>query len=328
MGVLIAAFVVAFVPALLFVLFFRLLDIYEKEPVWVVTLAFLWGAIPAVLIAGIAEVVGITLYSASMNADPQAAQGVLAAVLAPILEETAKAAFLAMLFFFMRRQIDSPLDGLIVGATVGLGFAASENVVYLLGAYGDAGTQGFVVTAILRIGFLGFGHALFTGVTGLGFAYARFGRGAWRFWAPVLGLLGAMSLHAIWNGALVAGQPIITFALHWLALIGMLVLVGVLLGRERKWMRPELEEEVRYGLVQPDEVRRACAVWGRVGTEIAALFTGGWGSRRAKERFYRDLSELALCKHNLRTLGDDPKGVGEMQQLRARLAPDRARAGF
>ena len=49
MGIFLAALVVAFVPALLYVLFFRLLDVYEKEPLWFITCAFAWGAIPAVM---------------------------------------------------------------------------------------------------------------------------------------------------------------------------------------------------------------------------------------------------------------------------------------
>ncbi|MFZ4515226.1 MAG: PrsW family glutamic-type intramembrane protease, partial [Acidimicrobiia bacterium] len=172
-----------------------------------------------------------------------------------------------------------------------------------------------------------FGHALFTGVAGLGFAYARFGRGGWRIAAPILGMAGAMLMHGMWNGSLVLGHPFWVLALHWGAFVGLMVLIGVYVARERRWMLAELTEEAGYGLVTADEVQRTCSVWRRAGTEIGALFTGGPGSLRAKERFYRDLSELALVKHNLRTLGDDKKAVPEIQTLRARLSTRRARAG-
>jgi RsiW-degrading membrane proteinase PrsW (M82 family) len=325
-GIFLAALVVAFVPALLYVLFFRLLDVYEKEPLWFITCAFAWGAIPAVMLAGVAEIIGSIVVSSGVSADPGSAQGIGAAVLAPLFEEGAKALFLAAFFFAFRRQIDSPLDGLVVGATIGLGFAASENVLYLLSGYGDGGLGGFVFIAIVRIVFLGFGHALFTGVTGLGFSYARLGKGVWKVLGPILGLIGGMALHATWNGSLVLGQPLVVFAMHWLLVIGMIVLVGFVLANERKWMRVELYEEVQYGLISAEEMRRASSVWRRIGTELGALFTGGPGSLRAKERFYRDMSALASCKHNLRTLGDDPAAPAEIQALRARLAPDRQRA--
>lgn len=326
MGVLIVTIFVAFVPALLYVLLFRLLDVYEKEPLWLVSIAFVWGAIPAAIIAIIGEVVGSIAYSALVSADPDQVGAVGAAVLAPLMEELGKGLFLAILFFAFRRQIDSPLDGLVIGATVGLGFAATENVIYLFGSYADGGTSALVFTAVLRIVVLGFGHALFTGLTGLGFAYARVGRGAVRVLGPIFGLLGGMALHAMWNGSLVAGYPLWVLALHWLSVVAMMVLIGVFLSRERRWMVGELNEEVGYGLLTADEVQRTCSVWRRFGTELGALFTGGPGSIRAKERFYRDCSELALVKHNMRTLGDDPKAVAEIQTLRARLGSRRARA--
>ncbi|MFZ4515442.1 MAG: PrsW family intramembrane metalloprotease, partial [Acidimicrobiia bacterium] len=157
MAVFLIVVVVALVPALFYVLFIRLLDLFEKEPLWLVSIAFLWGAIPAVVIALIGELAGSLAYSTLVSADPNNVDAVSAAVLAPVIEELAKGAFLALLFVAFRRQIDSPLDGLVIGATVGFGFAASENVVYLLGAYSTDGTTALVVTAMLRIVVLGFG---------------------------------------------------------------------------------------------------------------------------------------------------------------------------
>jgi hypothetical protein len=179
---------------------------------------------------------------------------------------------------------------------------------------------------------LGFGHALFTGAVGLGFAYVRLGRGAWKVIAPILGLLAGMALHALWNGTLVIGQTglalLAVLALHWLVVIGMFVFVGVVLASERRWMLVELNEEVGWGLVSAEEVRRTCSVGTRLGTSLGAWFTGGPGSLRAKERFYRNLSALALCKHNQRRLADDRKAADEIQALRGRIPTTRALAGL
>ena len=330
MGVFIAAILVAFIPALLYILLFRLLDVYEKEPLWMIWSAFAWGAIPAVIFALIGEILGAGIFAEMFASDPVQVEFVTASVFAPFFEEIGKGAFLAIFFIIFRRQIDSPLDGLVVGATVGLGFAATENVFYLLGSFGDLGVAGFAITGFMRIVLLGFGHALFTGATGLGFAYVRLGRGAWKVFAPILGLLSGMALHAIWNGTLVLGRSglavLIVLALHWLVVIGMFVFVGLVLARERRWIEAELNEEVGHGLVTVDEVRRTCSVWGRFGTEIGALFTAGAGSLRAKERFYRDLSALALCKHNFRRRNDDRKAPAEIQAIRARIPEARSRA--
>ena len=46
----------ATVPTLLYALLFYWADRYEREPLWLVTVAFLWGALPAIVISLIGEV--------------------------------------------------------------------------------------------------------------------------------------------------------------------------------------------------------------------------------------------------------------------------------
>jgi RsiW-degrading membrane proteinase PrsW (M82 family) len=52
-GVIIAviATLIAFVPALIYVLPFMWLDRYDPEPLWLIALAFAWGALVAVLVS-------------------------------------------------------------------------------------------------------------------------------------------------------------------------------------------------------------------------------------------------------------------------------------
>ena len=49
MLVLIVAVLGALIPTIIYVLFIWWLDRYEKEPLWLLALAFLWGAIPAAM---------------------------------------------------------------------------------------------------------------------------------------------------------------------------------------------------------------------------------------------------------------------------------------
>jgi len=328
-GVILAASLVAGIPALCYVLFFRLLDVYEKEPLWVIWAAFLWGAVPSAVMAIIVQtVVSLT----TSTADPGDLTLGQLMIIAPISEEILKAVFLAFFILVFRREIDSPLDGLVLGATVGLGFAATENVLYLLDAFGAEGTGGFVLVAFLRIVVLGFGHAIFTGLVGLGFSYARLGHGVTKVLGPLAGLVAGITTHAIWNGTVALGQSggalLLVVMFHWSAVLAMFVFVAVVLRAERRWILTELGEEHRYGLVSAEEVRRTVSVPIRFGTEIGAVFTAGPGSLRAKARLYRDLSALALCKHNLRGRRDDPSGVAEIQTIRAQLAAARSRAAI
>ncbi len=74
-----------------------------------------------------------------------------------ILEEGAKSA-VVYLFHFNHTDFDEPLDGIIYGVTVGLGFAAFENVFYTI-LYGyKVGLTRAVLTSLA--------HASFTGIFG------------------------------------------------------------------------------------------------------------------------------------------------------------------
>ncbi len=45
----------ALIPTILYVLFVWWLDCYEKEPLWLLAFAFLWGAIPATILSALLE---------------------------------------------------------------------------------------------------------------------------------------------------------------------------------------------------------------------------------------------------------------------------------
>jgi RsiW-degrading membrane proteinase PrsW (M82 family) len=112
-------------------------------------------------------------------------------------------------------------DGLVYGAAVGLGFAATENLLYLTSALLE-GVEVFVTTAVLRSVTSTVLHASATAIAGYGIALALFmrPRGRQVSWLPYLGM--AMLLHALFNlfaslGELVPLDPLL-FALIGLAL--------------------------------------------------------------------------------------------------------------
>ena len=100
---------------------------------------------------------------------------------------------LALLPLLLHMELDEPLDGVIYGAAVGLGFAGVENVVNSQNG-GDATLlvqRAFTATLV---------HASCTGC--LGFCWAvgrlhRFGRGR-VFWA-IIGLAIAVAIHGAYN---------------------------------------------------------------------------------------------------------------------------------
>ena len=62
------------------------------------------------------------------------------AVVAPVTEEATKGAFLLLLLWWRRHELDGVLDGIVYAGMVGIGFAFTENILYLAAAYD--GTDG------------------------------------------------------------------------------------------------------------------------------------------------------------------------------------------
>ncbi|MDY3126686.1 MAG: PrsW family intramembrane metalloprotease [Corynebacterium sp.] len=102
-------------------------------------------------------------------------------------------------------QLNRPWHGLVVGAVIGLGFEAVENITYgAMGAMLDANSDwaGFWFTSGLRLVAGPCLHILFTALAGWGVGLALFTANKsarWR-WGHVLGwLFVAFALHFGWN---------------------------------------------------------------------------------------------------------------------------------
>ena len=91
---------------------------------------------------------------------------ILLAVVAPIGEELCKLGAI----WWCKEFIDSPRKGFEIGFTVGLGFAILENLQYIAISWAG-GPLSFTITSLIRaIGSIP-GHAFWTGLTGIGFAW-------------------------------------------------------------------------------------------------------------------------------------------------------------
>ncbi|MDB5227600.1 MAG: YpdC [Bacteroidota bacterium] len=101
-------------------------DRYEKEPVWLVILAFCLGIL-SVFPAVIGSLIGGKLFSVSGNFINT---GLYAFLVVALSEELAKFFFLRYVVF-KRREFNEPYDGIVYAMMIGMGFAAFENVLYL-----------------------------------------------------------------------------------------------------------------------------------------------------------------------------------------------------
>ena len=251
LGAVSAAFAVC--PILVFLWLVWWLDRYDREPVWLVVAVFLWGAIGGTglslffsqgLLIPLAEVL-----------DPERLADVTVVLIAPLVEEPAKALVLVPLA--SSRMFDNTTDGFVYGTAAGLGFAMTENFLYFL-SVGMAGDWlAYAGTVVVRTLYSALMHACATSVVGAAIGFGKLRSWPTRLAAVPAGLAVAMAIHALWNGLLMAdtrlgadGQlmtvDLVLFPLEFLVLFAIFQLC---LLDERVMIRRELEPESTTGLI-------------------------------------------------------------------------------
>jgi protease PrsW len=296
----------AVIPTLLYVAIIYWVDRYEREPLWLLSAAFLWGAIPSIILALIFnEAFSIPLY---LLAGPDMGDFLTASLIAPPVEEVAKGLALLLIFLFWHREIDSWLDGIIYGAMVGMGFAMVENIFYYIYEFETSGAGGFGILVILRGFAFGLNHALYTAMTGLGIAIARLStRRSTRILAPLAGLSMAIFLHFLHNFSVSFGNLIclVAFLINWASTVFFVIIIIWSLAQERSWIRKYLREEVDLGLISEEQYDIATSGFARVQRRLGYLFSGQWRNYRRTLKFYDRCSKLAFRKHHYELFEDN-----------------------
>ena len=93
-------------------------------------------------------------------------------------------------FYFLRREFDGVVDGVIYATFVALGFAATENIIYYSNAVkADPQGSALAATFVLRGVLAPWGHPLYTSMTGIGFGISRETNRTWLKWMAPIGRL-------------------------------------------------------------------------------------------------------------------------------------------
>jgi protease PrsW len=287
----------ATIPVPLYLILVLWIDRYEAEPLWMLATAFFWGALVAVFIALLFNT-AISLGVAEMTKSMEAGQAFGAVVSAPIVEETAKA-FIVFVLFFKKDEFDGVVDGIVYAAMAGLGFAMTENIQYYGRAVMESGSSGLTGVFILRGTLSPFAHPLFTSMTGIGLGLARQSSNMLvKLIMPVLGLLLAISMHAIWNGSVVLfgglGFLFAYLVIMVPAFVIILAVIFVALRREGQVVKEFLHSDFQGGRLTQQEYERLCTIRGRMGASFNAFSRGGVGSWRACRQANQLASELAF----------------------------------
>lgn len=297
------------------------LDRNEPESWELRGLAFFWGAVIAVFFALFFNTAAYSVFSLLSDADTGT---ILTAVIAaPLVEESAKGLLVLVVLMAARKHIDGMLDGILLGALVGLGFAMTENITYFGQVYAQDGAAQFGALVVVRSVINGLGHAVWASFTGaaIGWARERHGRGTSRVIVPMLGWGAAVLGHAIWNfcAALTIGILAIGFQQFyllddWKALIlaGVIgglpfsipplltALILVMLGKEQeeRVVRNFLPIEVWLGTISWDEWNEISSPERRRMSLQSARNSGGRRAWRQRQQFNTVATRLAFFHYH------------------------------
>jgi RsiW-degrading membrane proteinase PrsW (M82 family) len=166
----------AIAPAIFILWYMYRKDRYEPEPLHLVLWVFILGALSTIPTA-ILEL-------------PFGSGPLTIVVIAPVVEECLK---FSVVFFIMFRhsEFDEPMDGIVYAAAAGLGFASIENILYVLGGGASVG----IMRAITSVP----SHVIFSCIWGFALGTAKFRPASQRTGIIIMGLAGAILLHAIYN---------------------------------------------------------------------------------------------------------------------------------
>src|SRR6478736_2000478 len=313
--------ILALIPLTGVLLAIRLIDRWEPEPRGLVVFALAWGAIAAVAIAlGVDLVISIIVGAR----DSYAAEVLQAVVQAPIVEEVAKGLGVLIVYAVGRRAFDGPIDGIVYGALVGAGFAFTENIQYFALSWIEGGVGEASTTFFVRGIMSPFAHVMFTSVTGfaLGLA-ARRGATTGQAIGPwLLGLSGAILLHAFWNGSATFTDFFSVYLMLQVPLFVLFVLGILALRREESRLtRTRLGEYAAAGWFTVQEVDMLATPAGRkAGLNWARTLQGD--RTPIMKRFIADATALAMARQRA-VSGRDPQAGADERELLARTAAAR-----
>jgi len=291
------------------------LDRYEREPMMLVLLMFLVGALGVPVIVMVFHLILITpLYWFFSSAVTVVISAVL---LAPVIEEGMK----ALPFLFLRRNsnFDNGTDGIVYGSAIGFGFGMTENVIYFVGAYFQDGVGALFWTIIIRTLFSATLHAFTTGMVGYFFGRVKFNRKR-----PVLNLaLGftfALMLHIIWNSVITYAELVekpqlilIMLGLFPVVFVALIILMQQSLHEESVIIRNELAEEALFGVIPSKFVN--------IIPYYLKRCSKGWVNESVKKKVVDVATYLAFKKHCFRicTRGEKEVMLMEIDKLRQTL---------
>lgn len=236
--------IAAVLPAICLFFFVYRQDKYKKEPLKLLWKGFGFGAI---FVAPICIVVELLLDGAFGPAS-NAWGGIREALfVAAIPEESVKFLFLWLLLR-KNKYYDEYFDGVVYAASIGLGFAAAENILYLFEYYDQ-----WVSTGILRALISVPGHFMFAVAMGYFYAKASFDDQTHRKKNLALAICIPILFHAIFDAILFVSDVYGLISLAFIPFFIYLIVKSKRLGKGHL----ALDKQIMDDIPNDDSLRQA-----------------------------------------------------------------------
>lgn len=201
-------------PALLWLWFWLKEDKKRPEPRGLLILSFITGMILVPLVIPLEQ--AAKAFSANIT--------IVTIALWAAIEEIMK--YGAAAFVVLRRKaVDEPIDTVIYMITIAIGFAALENVLFLLNPKLDL--IGGILTGNLRFIGATLLHILASATVGASMAFAFYKRKEIKTFFLIFGIILAIVLHTLFNFFIIKtnGEKIfVVFLFVWIGIIALLLL--------------------------------------------------------------------------------------------------------
>ncbi|TXG39288.1 PrsW family intramembrane metalloprotease [Seonamhaeicola maritimus] len=177
----------AVAPVFIIILYIYFKDKYEKEPKRLLVYNFLLGAIVSIIVTTILYYI-INVFIPLPNETSVFQQFIKAFFVVGLTEEFSK--YIIVRYYAQtNKEFDEPFDGIVYAVMVSMGFAATENIFYVL--------EGGYQTALLRAFTAVPAHATFGILMGYYMGKAKFSNN--KILLNLTGLLLAASFHGAYD---------------------------------------------------------------------------------------------------------------------------------
>jgi len=296
-----------YLPMLLYAGFIYWLDRYEKEPRILLGAVFIWGAVFAAGAAYFINTIfgiGVFLITGSETAT-EISTG---SIIAPVVEESIKGLAVLAIFLTFKHEFDSYLDGVIYAAVTALGFAATENTIYIYErGYLESGYAGLLWLVFIRVILVGWQHPFYTAFIGIGFAVTRLSTNTFlKIAAPISGLFVAVITHSIHNtiAGVINGISglIMGTIVDWSGWLFMLFFIIWAIYREKNMMKMMLIDEIDKGTFSFSHYKTACSSRSQFMARLQSTMVGKF---KVTNHFYQACAELAHKKFQYEKIGHE-----------------------